>query len=125
MEVERDSVRLILNKESFSGLIYCVVLEPDLEDAQGDVLRFDTIEKAAHTFLRKYRTVGDSHMRVADAEVVESYVAPVDMQVQTELIKKGTWVMTIKINDPQLKEQVLSGDITGLSIGGVGERRAI
>jgi len=106
----------------FEGLIYCVVLEPDSEDLQGDVLRFDTIQKAAHTFLSKYRVIGDSHVRVADAEVVESYVAPVDFVVQSEPIKKGSWVMTIKINDPELRSQVLEGEITGLSIGGVGER---
>jgi len=57
---------------------------------------------------------------MADAAVVESYVAKCDMEINGEPIKKGTWLMTVEINDPTVFEAIEKGKITGFSMGGVG-----
>lgn len=109
--------------------LYCVVMEPETEDLQGDVTSADEIEKAAHQYLLDSRIVGDSHRKdgrgtifEVDAGVVESFIAPLDYEVGGEKILKGSWVLAIKVYDTEVWKSIEAGEITGVSIGGFGER---
>jgi len=51
----------ILTNSEELRLIYGVVLKPDSEDLQGDVVSKDDIRQAAHDFLISSREVGISH----------------------------------------------------------------
>ena len=115
----------ILKSDDEARIVYGVVLEPDTVDLQGDVLTLDTIENAAHKYLITHRTVGDSHSRAAGAEVVESYLAPADLELGGQIISRGTWIMGVHVTDDDLWQAVKSGDYTGFSIGGVGERKEL
>ncbi len=127
---EREAV--FKSADKAKQIAYCVVLEPDTEDLQADVISESEIEKTAHAYLLDFRVVADSHKRkndgnlvVADAGVVESFIAPVDFQSGSEIIRKGSWVIAIKVNDPDMWQSIEKGDITGVSIGGVGERTEV
>ena len=43
------------------------------------------------------------------------------MSVGEQAIKKGTWMMTVEVDDPDIFEKVQKGEITGFSMGGVGK----
>ena len=123
----RKSKRLTILKSSTSPMkqiVYCVVLAPGEVDTQDEWMKAEEIEKAAHQYLVKSRVVGVQHSKVADSEVVESYIAPQDMdfdgQYGPQVVTKGSWVIGIKVNDPELWQKVLDGEITGVSVGGVG-----
>lgn len=110
-------------------ILYCVVLEPDTEDLQKDITAAGEIEKAAHQYLLDSRVVADSHRKnncgnliEVDAGVVESFIAPVDYEVGTAKIAKGSWVIAVKVYDTEIWKAVENGEITGVSIGGFGER---
>jgi hypothetical protein len=127
MQVNKEL--LFKAKDAPKQILYCVVLEPETVDLQKDVTSADEIEKAAHQYLLDSRVVGDSHLKnergtliEANAGVVESFIAPVDFEVGGERILKGSWVIAIKVNDSELWQAVETGDITGVSIGGFGER---
>jgi len=115
----------IIAKDDDQQLVYGVVLEPDTEDAQGDVISAEEIEKTAHDYLVKSRVVGDSHQWVAPTEVVESFIAPVDYTVGKDTIKKGSWVLVGHVLDPDLWKKIKQGDYTGWSIGGYGQRKEV
>jgi hypothetical protein len=115
----------ILKADDDLRIVYGVVLEPDSEDLQGDIIDSDTIEKAAHAYLRESRVVGDSHMVQAEAEVVESYIAPADLQMGEQTVRKGSWIMAVKVHDDELWAAVKKGEMTGFSIGGFGTRSAV
>lgn len=109
--------------------LYCVVMEPETEDLQGDVTAAEEIEKAAHQYLLDSRVIGDSHRKdgcdnlfKVDAGVVESFIAPIDYEVDGEKILKGSWVIAIKVYDTEVWKSIEAGEITGVSIGGFGER---
>ena len=115
----------IFKADDEKRIVYGVVLEPDTRDLQGDVLGIDTIEEAAHKYLIASRLVGDSHSRSAAAEVVESYLAPADIQLGGQSISKGTWIMGVHITDEEMWRAVKAGEYTGFSIGGTGERKQL
>jgi site-specific DNA-adenine methylase len=118
MQVEIQKV------EKWKRLATGIVLEPDEVDAQKDWERAATIERAAHKFLAKYNRetkLGLMHriFGMNGLELVESWIAPADLVIGKEKVKKGTWLMTVKVVDDQVWQDVLDRKITGFSIGGV------
>ncbi len=108
-------------------LVYGIVLEPETTDSQGDIYSAADIEAAAHGFMSDYQNVGHMHKALVNdgAEVVESYLAPCDLEIGGQAVKVGTWILVIHVTSDALWEQVKSGELTGLSIGGYAERTPI
>jgi hypothetical protein len=126
MEEGHSSVVRVMKADKERQIVYGVVLEPDTEDSQGDVISADDIEKTAHDYLIDSRVVGSGHTKAIKAHPVESYLAPVDFEVEgphgKQTVKKGSWVLAAKITDPQEWDKIKKGDYTGWSVGGVGQR---
>ena len=106
-------------------IVISEVLVPYEVDAQGDFEEPDDIEEAAHNFLMKFSdNIGEMHYRWDEiGKPVQSYTAPIDIiwgkdADGREIISpKGTWIMAIKVIEDKTWEKVLSGELTGLSIG--------
>ncbi|WP_409177490.1 XkdF-like putative serine protease domain-containing protein [Brevibacillus fortis] len=109
-------------------IVYGIVYEPDTEDAHEDQMTADEIEKAAHGFMERQNTYNIDKQHDLDTDkgyVVESYIAPVDMELGDQEIKKGSWVAGVKVTDTDTWEQIEKGEITGFSMWGVGKREKI
>ncbi|MCC2414044.1 XkdF-like putative serine protease domain-containing protein [Bacillus sp. FSL W8-0519] len=118
-------VKVIKSEDEAERLVYGIVYEPDTIDAHGDFADAKTIEKAAHEFMLKYRQIDKNHDFVAGVgEVVESYIAPADMELNGEPVKKGTWILTTKA-DEETWESVKKGEFQGYSLAGVAETEVI
>ena len=116
-------------------LVYMVVMEPGDPkhlDTQGDFTKADEIEEACHDFMNYYRLgkagLGLQHERVVEGHIKQTYIAPVDYEVEfrgkTQTVLKGSWVMVAYVAEEEVWKSVKSGELTGASIGGVGERVA-
>lgn len=111
-----------------------VAMEPDETDTQGDTQSIAEIRKACFKFMEQYRSggkaghLGEMHKRMADGElaIVENYLAPIDMTIETprgpEKVKKGTWLMGLRVFGEEIWESIKKGEYTGLSIGGFATR---
>ncbi|MCX8207694.1 MAG: XkdF-like putative serine protease domain-containing protein [Methanothrix sp.] len=106
-------------------IVYGIVSEPGVVDLQGDILTPEEIRKAAHNFMMKSQRIGVEHTRPAKASIIESYIAPVDFTCNGQRVRKGSWVMAVKIHDPELWAAVKRGEITGFSIAGTGTRTPV
>ena len=94
-----------------------VVLVPDEVDAHGDIYDKSTVNKACENFNKSNARANLFHMVNTDSfSVIESYIAPVDMQSQEEVVKAVTWLAKLQFSD-ELFEGVLSGKYSGVSIG--------
>lgn len=108
-------------------IVYAVVLAPNEIDSQDDYMEPDEIEKAAHRYLANSRVVGSGHSKPIKAHPVESFIAPQDFTVEggqygDQEVKKGSWVLGVKIDDPDEWQKVVNGEYQGFSVGGVGKR---
>lgn len=110
-------------KHYVTGIVY----EPMSEDTQGEYMTAEEITKAAHWFMKNQGAVDLQHCfeKCEGAEVVESYVTKCDMTIEGEDIKKGTWIMTVEVEDPDVWSSIEKGDITGFSMGGTGVRSEV
>lgn len=99
-----------------------VVYEPMTEDAHGNYMTEAEITKAAYWFAKNGNQCDIQHNfeKLEDSAVVESYVTKGDTEIEGQLIKKGTWMMTVEIDDDTF-EKVEKGELTGFSMGGVGK----
>lgn len=115
------AVKLVTKADDPQKLVYGVVYEPETEDAHGDYMDAETIEKAAHSFMEDYQQIDKQHDFTTSAgKVVESYVAPVDMTIEDTTISKGTWVLVTKATD-EMWESIQKGEFTGYSLAGTAE----
>jgi len=101
-----------------------VVLEPEVVDAQGDIYSAEEIRQAAHRFMEEFGGLGLMHrFRVnGQVKVLESYLAPADVEIGGVRLRKGTWLLAVRILSDELWEQVKDGALTGFSIGGSARR---
>lgn len=100
-----------------------VILQPNVEDAHGDLFEEDVIREAAHGYLQFYKHTDLEHVANADAlvEVVESYIAPVDFELNGEKVTKGSWIATFQVHSKEVWEAIKDGTFTGLSPVGIAE----
>lgn len=112
----------ILKADTNSHYVTGIVYEPMVEDTQGNYMTEEEITKAVYWFAKNGNQVDLQHCfnKCDGADVVESYVAKCDMEIEGQPIKKGTWLMTMEISDDDVWDSIQKGDITGFSMGGVG-----
>lgn len=122
----------IYKADDAQRIVYAVVLRPNFSDAQGDTMLPADVEKTAHDYLEnsrilKFRHGKDSKYgdKVIDAKVLESYIAPADFPLGTGQVKKGDWVMAVRIDDQGLWDDVQSGKLNAFSVGGKGTRQEL
>lgn len=115
----------VLKADDEARVVYGIVLEPDVEDSQGDVVSKDDVELAAHRYLyQQGLAIGDQHRKMAPNTVrpVESYIAPCDFEMGGQVVKAGSWVLVAHVPDDNLWEQVKKGHKGAWSVGGSGKR---
>lgn len=95
-----------------------LVLSPDEVDLHGDIYDATEVRKACHNFNTYCRKANLLHLFDTEAfSVVESYIAPVDMQMGETIIKAGSWLSVLQFTDDDIWSEVKSGNYTGVSIG--------
>lgn len=114
----------ILKMDEEKRMVYGVVYSPNEEDAHGDFMTKEEIEKASYNFMKARRTTNIDKQH--DYEADEGFVA------ESWLIRKndplfpdepeGAWAVGIKVENDETWQQVKDGEITGISMGGFGKR---
>ena len=102
-----------------------IVLEPDVVDAQKDIYSADEVRDAAHKYMAEFQNRGLMHKEIVNGKVdlLESYLAPADFTIGDQHVKKGTWVMAVRVKDAKLWNECKTGGLTGFSIGGSANRK--
>lgn len=125
MDVQK-SIYVPFIKASEEQTVTGVVLQPEVVDAQGDIMSADVIKKAAHAFLSRYNKTVKKASKLGlmhkyfdvKFELLESWIAPHDVIINGASVKKGAWVITVRVKDAKVWKQVKDGVIKGFSIGG-------
>ena len=112
----------ILKTDAQSHFVTGVVYEPMVEDSHGNYMTEAEITKAAYWFAKNGDKVDLQHSfePLTGATVVETWIAKSDFQIGDEVVKQGTWLMTVEVTDEAVWEGIQKGEITGFSMGGIG-----
>lgn len=112
----------IVKADAENHYVTGVVYEPMAEDSHGNFMTEAEITKAAYWFAKNGNKVDLQHSfePLDGASVVESWIAKADFDIDGETVKKGTWLMTVEVADESVWEGIEKGEITGFSMGGLG-----
>lgn len=112
----------IVKTDAENHYVTGIVYEPMEEDSHGNFMTADEITKAAYWFAKNGDKVDLQHSfePLDGATVVENWIAKADFEIDGEAISKGTWLMTVEVADESVWEGIEKGEITGFSMGGLG-----
>ncbi len=95
-----------------------VAMIPDHTDLHGDYTSENEVRKAKESFNKSMMRANLFHLVMTDTfDVIESYLAPCDMVLNDQFVKKSTWLMTLQVHDESLWQMIKDDEITGISIG--------
>lgn len=107
-----------------------VVLEPQdndglTSDLHEDWYDADMVEKSCHNFNRFCKKANILHMLDTTAiEFIESYITKAEFKIGEQVIKQGTWLATIYVEDNEAGEWIWKGikdgTFDGLSVQAMG-----
>lgn len=113
-------------------VVFGEVLIPDDVDAHGDIYTEKSVEEAAHFYMMNFGNIGFMHKFFvnSDVKILETFIAPVNMSLPTtkggkRKIKKGTWMMKVKVLNADLWAKIKKGELTGFSMGGLASVREL
>jgi hypothetical protein len=114
------SCRISKRDEEEEFFVLGEVLIPEEFDTQGDIYSEAEVRKACHVYMEEFANMGDMHKRLMNEgmRILEIYLAPVAFSIGKRRIKKGTWLMAIRVLDKAHWLMIKSGKRTGFSIGG-------
>lgn len=117
-KAEKQQVKILKSKKK-QHIVTGVVLEPEITDLQGDIISVYEIEQAAYKFMENYGRIGYMHKEFnREFRILESWLSPVDMIINSVKVKLGSWLMSVRVLEPEIWKQIENGEITGFSIGG-------
>ncbi len=112
----------IVKADADNHYVTGIVYEPMEEDSHGNFMTEEEITKAAYWFAKNGDKVDLQHSfePLDGATVVENWIAKADFEIDGEAIQKGTWLMTVEVADESVWDGIEKGEITGFSMGGLG-----
>lgn len=122
-----------------------IVLVPEKVDLQREIYAHEVVRKTAHDFLAFFRNTDLQHKVFINeaVELVESYLAPMDMWFTRDgtayptdpatggpyrapegarFVKKGSWLLAHRVKDAALWAEIKAGKYTGYSINGLSKK---
>lgn len=93
-------------------------------DSQNDVYSAAEIEKTQNLFMAQYQNIGLMHTELinGDVEILQSYLAPIDFEVDGVAVRKGSWLLALRIKSDGLWDDIKNGKLNAYSIGGDARR---
>jgi len=103
-----------------------IVYEPDTVDGQGDWASEDDIREAEYYFMENSQQFKVRHRGEPDPtiRILESFLAPADFKINGRFVKKGSWYLTLRINNEAVWQQIKEGKLTGFSLAGTAMEEA-
>ena len=100
--------------------VYGVVLEPETFDAHNHIYDEEAIREACHSFMEKSASIKIMHegsFVMDKVRILECFIAPDNFEIEGVAVKKGSWLLALRILDRGLWQQVKDGVFNAFSIG--------
>ncbi len=101
----------IVKTDAANHFVTGIVYEPLTEDSHGNYMTEEEITKACYWYSENGDKVDLQHSfePLDGCSVVENWVAKADFNIDGEEVKKGTWLMTVKVTDGDVWKGIENG----------------
>jgi len=139
-----ESFSPILKIDNDEHVVKMIVLEPEVADNHGHIVSESEIQNAMYLWMEKYKNTEVMHRDRSgnlfpmeekilspdddlwkygwnkEFAILECYQSPVDYFEGDEIVRKGSWVLTLRVNDKDIWQKIKDKKLTGASMGGHG-----
>ena len=98
-----------------------VVIANGVADSDGDVLTKSEIKTINMKYQRDTDTM-HTNIKNDGVEVFNSWISEVDSIIDGKVAPAGSWMVTMKVTNPQLIQCIEEGKLNGFSLGSVSEK---
>lgn len=117
-------IKLLKTNDNHKTVSFCV-LTPNIQDRNWDIILEDEIIKTAHDFWanisNKFLNIdhkNDTHIDKSEYIFVENFIAPNDMIIWENIVKKWSWYVWIKFLNEELYKKVKTWEFVWVSMEG-------
>lgn len=117
-------IKLLKTDDTHKTVSFCILV-PDEEDRNWDIISESEIIKTAHEFMinisEKFLNIDhkdNTHIEDTKFVYVENFIAPNDVIIWDNVVKKWSWYVWIKFLDDDLYEDVKSWEFVWVSMEG-------
>jgi len=125
-------------------VVKMIVLEPEVVDNYGHLVSGEEIRNAMYVWMEHYRNCEVMHRDRAgnlfpleerilgpddavwrggwneEFAILECYQAPTDYFEEDQVVRKDSWILTLRIKNEEIWQKIKNKELTGASIGGHG-----
>lgn len=127
--LDKEEIRIPIFKVSEEEhIVGGIVYEPMKEDVQGDFATEQEIRDACYYFMehsQRFKLQHKGQPITQKINILENYIAPIDFVVNGEKVRKGSWILIIRVRDAGIWKDIKEGKITGFSMAGLAHRRKV
>lgn len=110
-------VKLTLLCKQKALYVKCCVIQNGVSDFHGDVLDATDIKKIFTSFNNQSSfEIYHNEIPVQEVSLLENYISQTEEQIGSTIIPSGSWMATIRVDNPAIKEKLLNGDFGGVSL---------
>ena len=94
----------------------CVIAN-GVRDSQGDTLYSEDIKKIFTSFNNQDNfEIHHNDFALEEVSLLENYISTADETLGTSIVPSGSWNCVIRVDNPEIQEGLLAGELRGLSL---------
>ena len=97
--------------------VKCCIIANGVTDSQGDTLYSEDIKKIFTSFNNQDNfEVYHNELPIQEVSLLENYISSADETIGTAVVPRGSWNAVIRVDNPDIKERLLTGEFKGVSL---------
>ena len=97
--------------------VKCCIIANGITDSQGDTLYAEDIKKIFTSFNNQDNfEIQHNDIPLEEVSLLENYISTADETLGTSIVPKGSWMAVIRVDNPDIKNGLLTGEFGGVSL---------
>ena len=106
----------LLCKQKALYIKACVIAN-GITDSQGDTLQTTDIKKIFTSFNNQDNfELNHNNIPINEVSLIENYINATDEKIGNLIVPRGSWLVVIRVDNPEIKKLILKNEIQGISL---------
>ena len=106
----------LLCKQKALYIKACVIAN-GITDSQGDTLETTDIKKIFTSFNNQDSfELNHNNIPINEVSLIENYINATDEKIGNLIVPRGSWLVVIRVDNPEIKKLILQNEIQGISL---------
>ena len=106
----------LLCKQKALYIKACVIAN-GITDSQGDTLQTTDIKKIFTSFNNQDSfELNHNNIPINEVSLIENYINATDEKIGNLIVPRGSWLVVIRVDNPEIKKLILNNEIQGISL---------